>query len=135
MFIRSIRSVVFVSSATLTLALVACAHQSDPQPTTASASGGALTNESGVNSLAKARCEREAQCHNLAGGDDKDRRDCVHDVRDAQSKVVGPDVCQSGIDKANLDKCVALLQDQLCEGKLGTIESFPECHADRLCAK
>jgi hypothetical protein len=122
MFVHSIRS-------------VACAHQSDPPPAAATTTSTPLTNDDGIHSLAKARCEREAQCHNLAGGDNKDRRDCTKDVYDEQIKVLGPDTCASGLDKHNLDKCIALLQDQLCEGKLGAIEAFPECHADRLCAK
>lgn len=140
----SIRSIVTVSCAALALGVVACAHaSSDPPPATATTtadtdppqSGHTLTNENGINSLAKARCEREAQCHNLAAGDNKERHDCVQDVRDQQAKVLGPDACTSGIDKASMDKCAGLLQSQLCEGKLGPIEDFPECHADRLCAK
>ncbi len=140
----SIRSIVSVSCAALALGVVACAHESsEPPPATATAtattepppSGHTITNESGVSSLAKARCEREAQCHNLAAGDNKERRDCEQDVRDQQAKVLGPEVCASGIDKPNMDKCATLLQSQLCEGKLGPIEAFPECHADHLCAK
>lgn len=135
MFVRSIRSIAFVSSTTLALALVACAHQGDPPPATATNSTAPVSNDDGIHSLAKARCEREAQCHNLAAGDNKERHDCAKDVYDEQMKVLGPDTCASGIDKSNLDKCIATIQDQLCEGKLGEIEAFRECHADRLCAK
>jgi len=135
MSIRSMRSVVSVSSAMFALALVACAHQSDPAATTASSSGNVVTNESGVTSIAKARCEREAQCHNLAAGNDHEKHDCGHDVYDAQIKLLGPDVCASGIDKSRLDKCISGIQAQLCEGTLGPIDGFEECRAGRLCAQ
>jgi hypothetical protein len=136
MSIHSLRFALTFSSASFALALGACAHSSDPPASNASSSSSnVVTNERGIQSLAKARCEREAQCHNLAGGDNHEKHDCTHDVYDAQYKLLGPSVCASGIDKSRLDKCISGVQDQLCEASLGPIEGFQECRAERLCAQ
>jgi hypothetical protein len=122
-------------SAGVVLALCACAHESDrpaPQTTTTAA---AVWRDDAVQQIATARCERAAECNNLVNGPYGNRRECIAAYRqDPNLGMANATMCTEGIDKAKLDKCVAVLRAQTCYPDMGPVSAMREC--DRpLCAR
>jgi hypothetical protein len=111
----------------------ACTHETDsPGVTTTTAAG--LAPADAANRLARARCERAAECNLFGrerafGNKDECESAYVQRVDDALA-----DDCPSGVDKRRMDNCIAVLRQEQCLEHLGPITALPECDKS-LCAR
>jgi hypothetical protein len=105
--------------------ICACAPTT-PGPGTATTTAAVVTTDDAVTQLARARCEREAECNLQGNRLYRHRSDCVNDYR-REPAAMKLDACPHGVDKARLDMCVADLQRQRCEDDMGPVSSLPEC--------
>jgi hypothetical protein len=116
------------------LALTACAQESDRPVATTHTTSVAISVDNAATQLAKARCERQAECNNIGNGPFDTQAECAHAMRERAQTSLNRVPCSAGIDQPELDKCVAVLRDEMCLSHLGPVESLVECSAKKLCA-
>ncbi len=109
----------------------ACAHETDAQPgrvtiTTAAA----VTDDGALLEVARARCRRADECNRLGSGQKyADQRQCIQAYADVDANVRVIRSCQNGVDRASLDKCLAVLASQHCDADLGPVTAMPDCRS------
>ena len=119
--------------------LIAACHGNDRQAnsattTTTGADTGA--NESAVNSLVMARCDREELCNNVGKGKKyATRRVCVEELRDKARQDLRAADCPRGVDNPQLDKCRAEIRAERCGNPIDTITRLAACRTSALCPK
>jgi hypothetical protein len=128
------RTALFLGLACITLAL-ACEHDMD-QPSTTRTTGAVLMKDDAVVQIAKARCEREAECNIFDSQSYSNKKECVTEYQTSTRRRAGMDLdtCPHGVDKARLDKCVAALRDERCEQHMGQVVDMSECSRS-MCAR
>jgi hypothetical protein len=124
----STHRVVFFAVASLTLVVVACAHEIDRGPAIATTTGAIITNPAAVLQIAKARCRRLAECNDLANGHlFADEAQCVRAYQDEDADLRVVRGCPYGVDKGHLDSCVAQLVDEECRAHFGPVTRMLGC--------
>jgi hypothetical protein len=111
---------------------LACAHD-EGRSTFTETTSAALGNEQAIETLSATRCDREAECNNIGNGPFADKEQCRYSGHIGLDRVLGHDSCPNGVDKAQLDACVAVLHLMVCHNPLGPLNSFPECEIHKLC--
>jgi hypothetical protein len=113
----------------------ACTHEVDRDSTTYT-TGAAISRGDAVLALAKARCQRDAECNNLrTDAFTSSRQDCVRLVRDDEERDLSEVPCRAGINRAQADNCIEMLQAEECSTHMGRIEAILECRSAQLCAR
>jgi hypothetical protein len=116
------------------LGLAACAHDGARGAATTRTTGATVSVDDAVGQLAKARCERDAQCNSLASDAfSASRGECVRFVREDEERQLNQATCR-GVKKAQADKCIEILRGEECQAHMGRIETMLECAALQLCA-
>jgi hypothetical protein len=111
---------------------VACAHETDPNAAVATTAA-VVSNRTAVLQVAKARCRRLAECNRLGAGQTfADEPQCLEAYRDKGADLKILRACAGGVDRAPLDKCLAVLADQHCDADLGPVTAMPDC--DKYCS-
>jgi hypothetical protein len=95
--------------------------------------GATVTTENAVEPMASARCKRELECNNVGNGTYDTRDQCMRDIRRRETDHLLP--CQMGVDKGQLNKCVAALEQEECLQHLGPPGAFTECQTVQLCRR
>jgi len=126
------------ASIILASAAVACSHESSsPGSTTITGSReSAPVSKSVVDSIADARCDREAQCNNV--GADRtyaSRTACVTKLRGDGMNDLSEANCPNGVDSKQLDKCLADISGERCDSPLDTLSRVAACRTGALCNK
>src|SRR5262245_29202295 len=95
--------------AVVAAALAACGRGAGPEPATARTTGAAPgAGETAAQSIAVARCDREATCDNVGSGKTfASRNACVDELRDKTRDELKASECPGGIDDVQLEKCLA----------------------------
>lgn len=114
--------------------LAACAHNHGESSTTTT-TGAALQNDTAIDVLAQARCERESECNDIGNGPFSTKDECRDAVRQEMQDELSDYACPRGIDKGQLDRCVAEIRDITCHNPMGPLADFPECKPGKLCAR
>jgi len=116
------------------LGLAACAHDGGGSGPTAKTTSAAVSVDDAAGELAKAHCERQAECNSLGGQAFSTRTECREAVARDERRNLNAAPCTVGVDKPQVDKCVEILRAEVCLGNMGEVESMVECSAKRLCA-
>jgi hypothetical protein len=116
------------------LGLGACTREGDRSGATTHTTSAAVSIDDAAGQLAKAHCERQAQCNSLGGQVFSSRAECKQDVQRDVTRDLNAAPCEIGVDKPQVDRCVAVLRDEVCLANMGSVESLPECGAHKLCA-
>ena len=98
--------------------------------------GGPAEPTSAVARIASARCEREVRCNNV-GTKEKfsSRADCVIRMQDDKRDGINESDCPGGIDKKQLNACLAAIRDEACGNPLDTISRLVSCRSTSICLK
>ena len=103
-------------------------------PSTTGAGGG--SNESAIESLAMARCDREELCNNVGTGKTYANREaCLDELRNKGRDELRTSECPRGIDPTQLDKCLAEIRGERCGNPLDKVGRLNACRSDGLCLK
>jgi uncharacterized protein DUF6184 len=117
--------------ATLSLSAVATALQpctsSTEEVGEGTTTGATLTNADVFESIARARCDREATCNNIGNVSYDSQQSCRAEIRSRAKDRMAAAPCPAGVDRGKIDACIAALTQQLCSNQLGAVESLPEC--------
>lgn len=115
------------------LALCGCTA-SPPHPEIAKAEPVPSKARSAGEAIAEARCAREVACNNVG----IDRRyvsleDCLTRVWTSWQGDLVESECESGVDEAQLDTCLAEIRVLECNVQLESLERLPACATSQLC--
>jgi hypothetical protein len=96
--------------------------------------GAAVNNETAVNRIVAARCEREAACNNI--GTDKhytSRETCSNDMRVKLRDDLKASDCPGGIDGKHLDDCLTAIRKESCGNPIESLSRVSACNTSGLC--
>ncbi|MGA7123092.1 MAG: DUF6184 family natural product biosynthesis lipoprotein [Polyangiaceae bacterium] len=89
-----------------------------------------------VQELAAARCDRERSCNNVGGGQKYASPNvCMDQMRGSIANDLNTYNCPHGIDRNEVDHCVAAIKNEECSHPLDTITRMEKCRTDRMCLK
>jgi len=107
--------------------IVAACHETEPIGT-ATTTGAAISNDTAVLQVARARCRRANECNHLGSGQRfASETQCIEAYRDEGAGLRVLRTCANGVDQGRLDQCIATLVDQHCDAELGPVTAMPEC--------
>lgn len=93
-------------------------------------------NISSVESLALARCEREAKCENIGDGKRYANREaCMNDVRARGDNDLTTSTCPAGVNQSKLQTCLDEIRTERCSNPLDQLGRLSACRTDALCAQ
>jgi hypothetical protein len=105
------------------------------QPGAANAQAPSLDNAT-VEQLSGARCDREQSCNNVGAGQKYAAREvCMEQMRGSLANDLNSYNCPRGINRDNLDRCMAAIRGEECNHPLDTIVRMDKCRDDALCMK
>jgi hypothetical protein len=108
----------------------------DPGTTTVTGANVSLTNEAAVGWIVEARCTREATCNNVGADKRYGNRDsCVSKLRADMKDDLNTRDCPKGIDRKELDECLAEIRTEGCNNPIEKIERLAACRTSDLCLK
>lgn len=89
---------------------------------------------SAVRSIADARCDREARCHNI-GVDAKfaSRAACVERVRADWADDLNAHECPKGVRDHELDECLHDIRDEECGNPFDSLDRMFSCGTSEIC--
>ena len=92
--------------------------------------------QSVVEDIAKARCDRERRCGNVGAGKGYVSRDvCMDQMRGSIASDLNASNCPGGINRQGVERCEAAIQSEDCGHPLDTITRMDHCKASALCLK
>ncbi len=109
-------------------------RETSQQTTTTGANVGAVNNETAIDRIVAARCEREAACKNI--GTDKhysSRETCTRDVKGKLQGDLKASDCPNGIDAKHLDDCLKSIRDESCGNAIESLSRMSACNTAGLC--
>ena len=104
--------------------------------TVTGANVGRVSNESAIERIVAARCEREAACNNV-GADKRfgDRSVCTQKVRADMRDDLSANDCPRGIDAKELGECLSSIKKEDCNNPIDTIGRLAACRTSDMCLK
>jgi hypothetical protein len=111
----------------LALVFAACEHETVEVRSGETTTTAAVVADRALWEVAKARCRRADEC-NRFGDEHKfaDKGDCIQGyVNDPVS--LGVVTCPNGVDRGQLNDCLAELENQYCDAHLGPVTAMPHC--------
>jgi hypothetical protein len=124
----------FAAPLLVALAAPACTHD-DGQSTVTTTTGAIVENGHAVETLASARCERQAECNDFGNGPYATKGECRDGMRHAMADELNANARPRGIDKVHLDRCVERIRDTECHRRVLALSAYPDCRPDTLCAR
>jgi hypothetical protein len=96
----------------------------------------AISNDTAVQRLVMARCEREAACNNI-GADKRyaDREVCTHELNAKMRDDLKASECPKGVDGKELDECIQAIHKESCNNPIDTISRIAACRTSDMCLK
>ena len=89
-----------------------------------------------VGELATARCQREAACNNIGGGQKYASNDvCMNQMRGSLANDLNAYNCSGGIARVALDHCMAAIKAEECSHPVDTLTRIDKCRTGNLCIK
>jgi hypothetical protein len=125
---------------TTTVSIFGCEGPDRGTPALASPSGAAEsqahTDDAIVGDLATARCQREASCNNIGGGQKYASHEvCMDQMRGSLANDLNTYNCSAGIDRVALDHCMVAIKAEECSHPLDTMARVDKCRTGALCMK
>jgi hypothetical protein len=114
------------------LAFLACRDDRATETKTTSAQLDTVGNESAIERITTARCNRELACAELGHAPASGALQCAAEVRRAIQHSLSAAECPLGIDRAALDTCVNAIRDERCGVAFDTF-TVSACQARDLC--
>jgi len=122
----------------LAIAVVACGHsysETGATSTTAAQPSGPV-NQRAIDAITGARCEREVRCDNVgANRHYVSREGCMTQLRGEAMNSLTTSACPNGIDRAQLDRCLADVRGERCENVLDSLDRITNCSTNALCSR
>ena len=96
----------------------------------------AMNNQQAIAMIANTRCARELRCENI-GADKKfaSMEVCKTELTDSKRDDLKLSECPGGIDRKELDECVAEIRNEDCSNPLEALERVMACRSSDLCLK
>lgn len=105
------------------------------EPTgTTTITGASIANATAIDRVVAARCEREATCKNV-GSDKKysSAQACSDKIRSDMKDDLNAKDCPRGVDKKELNDCLAAIHKEECHNPLDVIGRLNDCRTGKLC--
>lgn len=104
--------------------------------TVTGANVGVVQNQSAIQRIVQARCEREASCNNV-GGDKRfaDRNVCTSEIQKDMRDDLNAKDCPYGVDAKELNACLDSIQKESCGNLIETISRLAACRTSDMCLK
>jgi hypothetical protein len=118
--------------------ILGCSRHNDPEPMTPASRPVVETprsaTASAAESIAQSRCEREQRCGNV-GGDEKYSSvdDCLTRVRTDWKDDLNARECPGGVNRTQLDECLAEIRSEDCSSPFDTLERVAACTSGQIC--
>lgn len=95
---------------------------------------GGVSVQAAVQSIVASRCSREARCNNI-GTDHKYKSlaECKAKLGEERKDDLDLAECPRGIDKKELDECLAAIQKEDCNNPLDKLSRLAACRSSDLC--
>lgn len=104
--------------------------------TVTGANVGVVQNNTAIERIVAARCEREATCNNVGSDKHYASRDvCTRDIRNDMRDDLNAKDCPAGIDQKELNECLQAIQKESCGNPLETISRLAACRTGDMCLK
>jgi hypothetical protein len=89
---------------------------------------------SATESLAEARCAREARCNDI-GGDKaySSNADCITRVRADWKGDLNAQECPGGVNQVRLDECLTAVRQEECGHPFDTLDRLATCRSGSMC--
>ncbi len=92
--------------------------------------------ESVVEHLSAARCDREASCKNIGPGARYVSRDiCMHQMRGGIGNDLNAYNCPRGLDSSGVSRCTAAIQGEECGHPFDTLTRIDTCRSGAMCLR
>ena len=89
-----------------------------------------------VDRLSTVRCERELSCNNIGQGRKyASLQVCTDQMRGAMANDLNSYKCPQGINRDQVEHCMAAIRNEQCDHPLDTITRMDKCRANQLCLK
>ena len=87
-----------------------------------------------IDSIAAARCDREARCNNVGANKDFDSHDqCVAKVKSDKREDLNAKDCPGGIDQKELSECLEETRNSDCNNPFDELGRMTACRTSDLC--
>jgi hypothetical protein len=106
------------------------------QTGTTTVTGASLANNSAIERIVAARCEREAACRNI--GPDKKHSSaqlCAEKLRVDMKSDLNAQECPAGIDQKELGECLESIRKEDCGNPIDSISRLAACRTGDMCKK
>lgn len=100
------------------------------------ARGGGPTTTPGfaIQSIASARCAREARCNNIGAGHRfASTEACMASVREQRDDDLNLSDCPGGIDQRELSECLRSIHEESCGNPLASLSRLAACRSSDMC--
>jgi len=115
---------------------IACGEQYAEQSTTTTTAAAAPVHGGEIETIASARCAREARCDNVGAGKRYvSREGCLTELRGGEMNELTTTSCPRGVDQRALDKCLGDINGERCENAFDSFNRLNSCAKDSLCPR
>jgi hypothetical protein len=113
--------------------MLGCNREND-RPASAANDRPSKATSNATESIAEARCAREARCDNV-GGDKKYSTvdDCLLRTRSDWEADLNARECPGGVNQTQLDECLSEVRSEDCNSPLDTLERVAACTSGQIC--
>ncbi len=118
------------------LALGACGRGEirGPDAPVTSTSAHVASNDSAIQRITDARCDREVACNNVGAGKSYGTRQaCTNELGHDKRADLRAEECPRGISEPDLNDCLADIKSEKCGNPLDSISRLAACRKAKLC--
>lgn len=95
-----------------------------------------MSNESAIDRIVAARCQRESTCNNVGADKHFASNDvCTRELRSKIKDDLKASECPRGVDAKELDECMESIKKESCNNPLDTLSRLAACRTSDMCLK
>lgn len=115
-------------------AIVGCGKQAEPGMTTTTGVPAPIANQSAIQQISTARCNREQACSNIGPGRSYENADiCKQKLEYDTRATLRQQDCPNGVGQGELSRCLDDIRNETCGNALDTIARLASCSRSNLC--
>jgi Family of unknown function (DUF6184) len=132
------RIIIALGGLSLAVALTAACGRGEVKgpdaPITTSTSARIATNDTAIERITTARCDREVACNNVGAGKSYGTREaCTNELGHDKRADLRAEECPRGISEPDLNDCLADIRSEKCGNPLDSISRLAACRKGKLC--
>ena len=105
-------------------------------PITTSTAAHITSNDTAIQRVTNARCDREVACNNIGGGKSYSTREaCMNELGHDKAADLRAEECPRGISEPDLHDCLTDIKSEKCGNPLDSISRIAACRKGKLCVE